>query len=134
MVVLILIFALALPLLLIPVEQVWPYPYVIEELAKLSLVWALVKSRKKTNHLVKWVVVVGLVFTFSESMFYLMNIFAVWDLGLWPVRLLLTGLLHVLTLLMLYWGVKKGRFWLLVTLAGAMLVHFLFNSQVAVLF
>ena len=123
-----LIYALAAPIFLLPLEKILPYPYIIEELAEYLLVILIVKDNPEKDKR-NWIYVLwaGLLFTFTESIFYIFNIFSLgryWD---FPVRLLLTGTLHVGTMLIMLWGIKKGKFTAVITLLVAIAVHYFFN-------
>ena len=130
----ILIIALALPLLLIPVEQVWPFPYLIEELVKLGLVFLIFNKGKKIRKPLIWVILAGIVFTLSESVLYLMNFFTLGSMSNFLARLLLTGGLHVGTMVLMYLFAAKSRKWLFLALPLAILVHYFFSLWVAVSF
>ena len=131
---LVLIIALALPLLLIPVEQVWPFPYLIEELAKLGLIFLIFNKGKKIRKHLIWVILAGIVFTLSESVLYLMNFFTLGSMSNFLARLLLTGGLHVGTMVLMYLFATKSRKWLFLALPLAMLIHYFFNQWVTVNF
>ena len=58
-----LISALALPLLLLPIEQAWPYPYLWEELAKLvAIAWLMSDRRSSVNSQIGWIILFGIIF------------------------------------------------------------------------
>lgn len=120
-----LLFALALPLLLVVVEKVLPYPHWVEEFGKLMVVMVMMKSGD--DDLGWWVVGGGFLFALSESVFYLSNIFALGDFGMFSNRLMLTSLLHIGTMLVIYLlGKKSGKglgFGFLIAVG----VHYVFN-------
>lgn len=127
-----LVYSLAAPLFLLPLEKILPYPYIIEESIKYLLVVLIVrdKSVKRQN---RWVYVVsaGLLFTFTESVFYIFNILSLgryWD---FPARLLLTGILHIGTMLIMLWGIKRGKIISAVTILIAIIAHYFFNLAVS---
>ncbi len=123
-----LLISLSAPLFLIPLEKILPCPYVIEEVLKLFILLFIFRSAKniKTN-LLKWVVIAALLFTLSESIFYLVNIFALGNIFLFPQRLLLTGTLHLGTFLLLCLVIKKNHLWLAGGLATSILIHYFYN-------
>ena len=111
------LLALILPLILIPVEKILPYPYIIEELVKLVLVLAIYQKEKQLNRSLSFFVLLsGLLFTLSESIFYLINIFALGDLTMIPKRFFFTGILHISTLMTIYLFGKKNNIGLLISL------------------
>jgi len=123
-----LLISLASPLFLLPVEKLLPYPHVIEELLKLMIVFLIYKSVKGTIDLLKWVVIAAVLFTISESIFYLVNVFALGNISLFPQRLLLTGALHFGTFLLLYFSIKKNYLWLAGGVTASILIHYFYNS------
>lgn len=128
----ILLFALILPLILIPIEKILPYPHMIEELAKLMLVLMIYQKEKQLNRkLYIFVLLSGFLFTLSESIFYLINIFNLGDLTIIPKRLFFTGLLHVGTLTMIYLFGRKNNISLLVALLMSIIIHYLYNLSMA---
>jgi len=127
-----LLISLAAPLFLLPVEKLLPYPHVIEELLKLVIVFLIYKSAKETKtDLLKWVVIAAVLFTISESVFYLANIFALGNISLFTQRLLLTGTLHLGTFLLLYFSIKKNYFWLAGGVTASILIHYFYNSIIS---
>lgn len=130
---LVLVFSLALPLLLLPIEKILQsYPYLIEELAKLFLVLMIIQIEKieKKNYWL-FVIFTGLLFALSESIFYLANFFALGNFSLFPQRLVLTSLLHAGTMLIMYFLGRKRRKFLLLGFLITSLLHFAFNFFMA---
>lgn len=129
-VILALLASLSAPLFLIPIEKFLPYPYLIEELIKLIIVGVIIKAENKTKNFIIWVILAGILFSISESIFYLVNIFANGNLILFPKRLILTGVLHLGTILLLYVSLRKNLFWATVGFSSAILIHYLYNSLI----
>lgn len=137
-----LLLALASPLLLLPIEQFLPHPHIIEEAVKLAIVVMIIKSEPPPGwHAVtprtvvsgnKWpyIFLAGFLFAVSESILYLTNIFSIGNLMLFPKRLLLTGILHTSTVVLMYFSGRKSYLGLVVGFVGAILVHYLFNLWV----
>lgn len=120
------LFASMAPFLVWPVEIIFPYPYVVEELVKGFLVLFILKSSDKTIK-IRLTILAGLFFAFSESVMYMSNIFLVGTLWTFIERLLLTIPLHVITMLIiLFSGIRKKMF-LPLGLIAAMLLHYCFN-------
>ena len=127
----ILLAALIFPLILIPVEKIFPYPHIAEELAKLFLVLMIYQKEKQLDRKLSiFVLLSGLLFTLSESIFYLINIFALGDLTVIPMRLLLTGTMHVSTLMTMYIFGRKNKTGLLIALFFSIIIHYLYNLSV----
>lgn len=126
-----LILAVVIPLILVPVEQVFNYPYIIEELVKAFAVLLIILHSKgvKEDY---WFAAfsVGLLFAISESVLYLGNFFLYGNLERLPERLLITSVLHTSTTLLMYnFGRKKWVFFLC-SIVLSMGIHFLFNYVV----
>lgn len=113
------------PILLIPVEKILPYPYIVEEIVKFLLVRKL--ARKKHNH---WhaAITAGILFTTTESFLYLPNIITSGNGVVTLIhRLLFTGILHCGTNVAMFYGNRKSNFWGIFSLVIAMASHYLFN-------
>lgn len=124
-----LLIALSSPLPLLIVERFLPYPAIIEEVVKLIFVSLIISSsRKKLQYPYAFVVLAGLLFTFSESMFYLMNYFATSQVERFLTRMSLTGTMHVATCVVLYTFGLRGKFATVIGLMCAIAIHALFNS------
>ncbi len=121
-----LLLALISPLLLMPVEKLLPYPYLIEELVKLLIVLLIIKAVKPS---VLWVMLAGFLFAISESVLYLRNIFILGDLAIFPKRLLMAGGLHISTMVLMYLLARSRLEWfgLLIGFGSAVLFHYFFN-------
>jgi len=119
-------FAAPLPLLLI--EWWLPYPFVIEELVKAGLVLMII-SAPATKDRTKFLAVVlsGVLFTLSESIFYLFNYLCLHHCSLFLDRLWRTGGLHISSLLILFIFARYGKFWLIVGFLLAVILHAEFN-------
>ena len=128
-----LLMSLTAPLLLIPIENIFPYPYLIEEPTKLLIVLVILSQEKQFSRpFVSIAFLAGAFFTLSESIFYLINIFALGDLSIFPRRLLLTGILHLGTIMLMYVaGRKKNPVCLALALFLSIVIHFGYNLWMA---
>lgn len=127
-----LLIALFAPLILIPLEKLFPWPHIFEELVKLLIVYLLIKIEKQQKIFVfNWVVFAGVLFTLSESIFYLINIFVLGDLTIISKRLFLTGILHIGTLLIMYLFGRKNNFVLIAGLILSIIIHYQYNLWAA---
>ena len=123
-----LLLALASPFLLLPIEKLLPYPHFIEEAVKLVIVIMMIKTETQIKeNLWVWVFTAGFLFAVSESILYLMNIFALGNLMLFPQRLAMTGGLHTSTMMFMYFLGRKNYWGLTVGFVGAVLIHYFFN-------
>ena len=120
-----LIVALISPLLLMPIEGVLPYPFIIEELFKYILLLGI--NRNKQRHLVESVLV-GLLFNLTETFLYIPSIINSGKISVLWGRLFYTGLMHGITCALMYFGIKKNKYFGLIALILAMLLHFGFNK------
>lgn len=131
----ILLAALAAPLLLLPLEVLLPYPHLIEELVKAGLLLWLVRSETPRAS-AQWEIAVGVgaLFTLSETILYLNNFMFLGNGNALVPRLVLTGVLHVGTSLLVYLSLRRG--WLVgfTGLILAVAFHYLFNFNLGLRF
>jgi len=125
-----LLLSLAGPLFLMPVEKILPYPYLVEEAVKLAVVCLILKAKPSKNAFWFLVIFAGLLFSFSETIFYLTNIFTLGKFGLFPQRLVLTSFLHSGTTFLIAFFGKKGGWWWVTGFLGAVLIHGIYNLLV----
>lgn len=118
------LFAAIAPLILWPIEIVFPYPHIVEELAKAILVFFVLKTAR-TSSQINLAVASGFLFAISESVLYLFNLLAVGSTGTLLARLATTIPLHVTTVVLMTINLPIG---LPISIIG----HYFFNSWVAV--
>ncbi len=121
-----LIFVSVAPLILIPIELVIPYPHIVEELAKLLIIFFVIQLNKNSQF--KLVLISSFLFAFSESMFYLGSAYSGGYAFLFAQKLLLTTLFHTSTLLLFLFSARRAKKLLFIALPMAILWHFLFNQ------
>lgn len=115
------------PFIIWPIELLLPYPYVIEEVAKAFLVASILKAPTRSTRIALTFASAAL-FTFSETVLYSLNISLVGTLSTMLVRLMLTYILHSITMLILLYFLEKRVWWQTITgIVIAVLIHFLFN-------
>jgi hypothetical protein len=124
------LFASMAPFLVWPLELVFPYPYVVEELAKGVFVLFILSSPSNSPAKIRVAVLVGFLFAFSESVMYMNNILLVGTLGTLVQRLLLTIPLHTVTMLIILFSGMKKKALLPLGIIAAMLLHYFFNLSV----
>lgn len=132
----ILLFAIAGPLLLVPVEIVIPLPHVVEELYKAMLVvWLLNYERsgddgstRNTNYLLA--IFVGLLFGLSESVLFITNAFFIGNFEALLSRLVVTVPMHAATTFILYTMGRVNRVLMMLGLIVTMAIHYWFNTMV----
>jgi hypothetical protein len=114
------LLALFAPLLLWPVEYFLPFPAIIEELVKATLVY-FTKSVSKS-------LLVGLSFSLSETILYLPNLISQADVSLLVARLLITTTLHTSTCLIMAYTAFKLKKSLFLGLLISIILHQIYNS------
>lgn len=125
--------ALILPIVLIPVEKMAPYPYIVEEIAKAVLIFQILKNSKRKNQLAL-TLTVAFLFALSENIFYSTNFITNGIFYNFWQRFLLTTSLHLLTaIIILLPSQKKVKLMAPATLL-AMLIHYLYNQLVLLIF
>ena len=120
-----------LPFILWPIELILPYPYLVEEIAKVILVFLIIRTTSKSKDRIQLVLFAGLLFSISESVMYLFNIYQIGSIETLFLRLILTIPLHVGTMLIfLFFGIKRKE----LTFLGLLLaipIHYYFNILVS---
>ena len=96
------------PLLIWPIELLFPYPHLIEELVKTLLIVPLLDDLKKSAQ-VKMIILLGFLFALSESVLYLFNISVMGNLKIFFSRLLITIPLHTITLFLIFLPTMKNK-------------------------
>jgi hypothetical protein len=119
--------ALVAPLFLIFIERILPYPYVIEELVKFSLVILIIRLPNLNSQL-KLTFLAGILFSLSESLFYLGMAFSGGFAFLFLKKLFLITPLHLLTLFLFLFCLKKFKKIAIFSLPIAFGIHFFFNQ------
>jgi len=117
------------PFFLWPIELVFPYPFLVEELFKLVLIYIVIDKLRKDS----LILIFGssLLFTLSESILYIFNFAMVGSSSSFFTRLLLTLILHTITFLVMY---AAGRISIKLLPFGfilAALIHYLYNQFIA---
>lgn len=125
------LFAIAAPFIIWPIEYYFPYPFIVEEIAKGLLVLLILKDKFSKSKSIALAVFAGAMFAFSESVFYLINIFSAGNANTLFFRILLTTPLHIITtLIIMLFGLKK-RNYIVFGVAISGLIHYIFNLLVA---
>lgn len=117
------ILSLFAPFPLWLVENILPYPHIIEELFKFFIVKY---SPKKNNWL--FPLVLGIIFSLSETVLYLINFFTLGNFSNLPLRLVTTTTLHTGLFFLQYYS--RNSHYRYLTLILAIILHFLYNRAV----
>lgn len=130
------LFALAGPLLLVPIEVYIPLPHIVEELYKAVLVWSYINSGLVDYDGGRGVgrsaaaLMIGIVFGVSESMLFLTNAFMIGNANALVSRFLLTVPMHGLTTLTVYAIGRRSRVSFVVAVMIAIAIHYYFNAAI----
>jgi hypothetical protein len=124
--------ALAGPLLLLPMEKAFPYPYIAEELAKVIFVILILRLPPRAFQ-IKLAVFIGFLFAFSENFFYLPSFIENGNFYLFFQRFTLTSLLHILTILIILIPSQKRRYLIFPAAILAMIAHYFYNQLIVFL-
>ena len=117
------VIALILPLAALLIEKVLPYPYIVEEILKGSLVFSI------KGHKILISILIGLLFAFTETFLYGTSIMLTGGVVLFLKRLVITSILHSLTSLVMGLSVLRSRKFFLLGLVLAMLFHWIYNTS-----
>jgi RsiW-degrading membrane proteinase PrsW (M82 family) len=134
MVAILVLTAFFLPYLLYPVEIILPYPHIIEEIAKATLIYFLLNEEEENKKRILYSLLFGLGFALTESIFYIFNIALVGTIGTFFVRLVITIPFHALTCLVIVLPALKNKKMIVLGLPAAMGIHYLYNLAIASLF
>lgn len=117
---------LSIPLFLIPIEKILPYPYIIEELVKFFLVLLILRISNKPFQ-IKLAIFTAFLFAFSENFFYLTNFISNENTLLFFWRFITTSLLHILTILIILVPSQKKYSLIFPALFLAIAIHYFYN-------
>jgi hypothetical protein len=115
------LFAAVGPFFLLPIQFILPFPYLVEELYKLGLLLSIYQIDRKS--LILDAIILGLLFSFSESIFYLPSI----NLETFVLRFVITLPMHLLTIVIMALIIQKNIRLAPIGLLLAILIHYLFN-------
>lgn len=127
------LFALIAPFVLWPIELFLPFPHIIEELLKALCVFLLLPLPSRKNQFLLALLVGGL-FSISESILYVFNLILVGTVHTVFLRLLCTTLLHIGTLVLMLSLSTINKRLLFVGVILSILVHFWYNQFVGGVF
>ncbi|MEA3399224.1 MAG: PrsW family glutamic-type intramembrane protease [Patescibacteria group bacterium] len=121
---------LVLPLLLISLIKFTGYSEIIEEIVKVLVVLFLILKLPTWKAQIFGGIIFGLLFSVSENIFYLNNIFQLGDFSIFWQRFLWTTPMHIITVLVMVFAGLAGKRWIVLGLGGAIILHVLFNVTV----
>lgn len=120
------LFASIAPFLLWPIEYIFPYPHIVEELWKAMCIPILLQYPTKKKQLFI-ALATGSVFAFSESILYVFQFIQQGSLETVVWRLVLTTLLHSGTLYLMLCTTYINKKLLPIGLALGILIHYFYN-------
>ncbi|OGK18831.1 hypothetical protein A3D80_02925 [Candidatus Roizmanbacteria bacterium RIFCSPHIGHO2_02_FULL_40_13b] len=123
------LIAAILPFILWPLEQILPYPAVVEEFAKAVTIFFSKKNEVSYNPFITGLCI-GILFSISESILYLFNIVRVGNTASFILRLFLTIPLHVTSSLIIAYSFRKGRKGVILGVTASILLHHGYNLAI----
>ena len=121
-----LLTATVAPFFVWPVEFFLPYPYVIEEIVKAVFIYSLINISDKPSKL-KLAAIIGILFSFSESVLYSPNFFLTGSFFQLLIRFFMTSLLHSLTMVLLMLSTFINPKLLIIGLFLTIMTHYFYN-------
>ena len=121
------------PFVIWPIELLFPYPYIIEEIVKGILIVSVLDLHGRVIQ-VRIVLASAILFALSETVLYILNIALVGNFSTLITRFTLTALLHSLTMLIILISAFKHKWLIPAGIAAAMLIHYLFNMAIPNIF
>jgi len=121
---------LLLPVLLIPVVKFTGYSEIVEEIVKGLVVLFLILNLSTHKLQILGGIAFGFLFGVSENFFYLNQIFQLGDFSVFAQRFVWTVPMHIITVLVILFSGLAGKKFIILGLAGAIILHALFNSMV----
>ena len=121
------LYAVAGVYLLWVLETLLRLPVAVEDVFKAVLMYVLVKNSTKKSDLTL-VILIGISFSVSESLFYLFNYLGEGNLIPLLLRVITTAPMHLFTFVWLYMGIRRGSAWGLVALLASIGLHYWFNG------
>jgi hypothetical protein len=121
---------LVLPVLLIFIVRFTGYSEIVEEIAKAIVVLFLILNFHTLKQKIGAGILLGFLFGLSENFFYLNQIFQLGDFSVFWQRFLWTVPMHIITILVMVFAGLAKKWFLVFGLAGAIILHALFNGIV----
>lgn len=131
----VIVLGLLLPFLLLPLVKIgnmtgfglFQSTEILEEIAKALVVLFFISRFEGVKLDIYAGVLFGILFGFSETMFYLANIFTTGDFSIFWDRILYTIPMHIITTLILVFSVLYYRWFIILGLVFSSMVHIFYN-------
>lgn len=127
------LFAAITPFILWPIEYFFPYPHIIEEIAKAILILMLLKLPENKAKIIG-AILIGFLFSFTENVLYMFNIFSSGNLQTLILRFVLTMPMHIATSLVILMPALKDKKLIILGVILSSAIHFLFNMAISSIF
>jgi len=124
------IAGLVLPAVLIPIVKITNYSEIVEEIAKALIVLLLILRLPSLKLRLAGAIAFGFLFGLSENFLYLNQIFQFGDFSVLWQRFLWTVPMHFTTVLVMTLAGMGKKWFLILGLIGAVILHLLFNSLI----
>lgn len=121
---------IVLPLILLPVIKITGFSEIVEEIAKALVVLFLILKLPTWKLQILGSIAFGFLFGMSENFFYLNNIFQLGDFSIFWQRFIWIIPMHIITVLVMVFAGLARKWFLIFGLAGAIVLHILFNGIV----
>ena len=121
---------IVLPLILLPVIKITGFSEIVEEIAKALVVLFLILKLPTWKLQILGGIAFGFLFGMSENFFYLNNIFQLGDFSIFWQRFIWIIPMHIITVLVMVFAGLARKWFLIFGLAGAIVLHILFNGIV----
>ncbi len=125
------LFAAIAPFIVWPIEIFFPYPHIVEELAKALLIFFLLLRPSSNTKKISGVFLIGFIFAFSETVLYLFNILPLGNPQILLLRFLLTIPMHILTSYVILISAMIDKRLIFLGIILAAFIHYFFNIYVA---
>lgn len=126
----VLLLAAAAPFILWPVEILAPYPHIFEEFFKLALVLVILNEKGPAFRKITIGAASGVLFAFSESFLYFLNIFQAGQSALFVQRLIFTIPLHATTIMLMILPALRKKGFVFVGFLLAVALHYFYNLYI----
>lgn len=124
------LFALFAPFFVWPIEMVFPFPFIIEELAKAVVLFFGLNRTGDSKSYLGLIILAGFLFSLSETVIYIFNYNLIAQISYLLIRFAMTSSLHIVTFLLMYLTFTKKPSYLTLGLITSMLIHYLYNLSV----
>ena len=121
--------ALMAPFVVWPIEQLLPFPYLVEEAVKAVFVYFILQIPSKTKQ-IQFAILIGVLFSFSEAVLYLFNFYILNTFSFLFSRLVLTTALHTVTMTIMVSVCLINRKLFPFGVVLAVVIHYVYNLLV----